>query len=761
MTQEPEFQGKIGKTLKDSDPWWPPVPSSHDGKTPNVVIMLFDDTGFGHFGCYGSTIETPHIDKLAAGGRQYTNFHTTALCSPTRASLLTGRNHHAVGMRGIADYDPGFPNMRAAVTRHAATLGEMLRDEGYATFAVGKWHLNPKEERSAAGPFTDWPLQRGFNRYYGFLGGATDQFYPDLTEDNHHVNPPKTPEQGYHLNEDLIDHSIDFVRNNKSIYPNQPFFLYLAFGATHSPHQAPESYLEKYKGKFDHGWDAVRDEWFARQIESGIIPEGTQLAPRNPGVDAWDDLSDGAKKLACKLQEAFAGFLDHTDDQIGRLITYLDRAGEIDNTIILLMADNGASQEGGPQGISAGERYSHPYLDDLDNIDEVLPDIGTPRSDPNYPWGWAQAGNTPLKWYKSTTHAGGVRDPLLVHWPEGIKNIGGVRHQFTHVTDIVPTLLDVLDISPKDSYQGYPQMPIPDNSFAYTFDDPDVSTDRGPQYFEMFGHRAIWADGWKAVARHVKNDPISDAEWELYHLDEDFSECNNLAETDPEKLRELIDLWWIEAGKNGVLPIDDRSFQLTGISKKPGGIHDGLKYHYTPPVDRLPGSIAPPLGMGEWTLDAEIERSNSDEEGVIFARGSHTSGLSLYVKDNRLQFDYNCFTEILTGTSQRELPAGECTVSARFEGEGIGGEGRVTLLVDGDEVGVLNIPLIMRGLGSTGSVASIGGDELSPTTTSYDAPFYFAGTIHTVDVEIKIYETGARLVKGNAGDIYSSNLKKD
>ena len=321
MTQEPEFQGKIGKTLKDSDPWWPPVPSSHDGNTPNVVVMLFDDTGFGHFGCYGSTIETPHIDKLAAGGLLYTNLHTTALCSPTRASLLTGRNHHAVGMRGIADYDPGFPNMRGAVTRHAATLGEMLLDEGYATFAVGKWHLNPKEERSAAGPFTDWPLQRGFNRYYGFLGGATDQFYPDLTEDNHHINPPKTPEQGYHLNEDLIDHSIDFVRNNKSIYPNQPFFLYLAFGATHSPHQAPQSYIDKYKGKFDHGWDAVRDEWFARQIESGIIPEGTQLAPRNPGVDAWDDLSDGAKKLACKLQEAFAGFLDHTDDQIGRLIS--------------------------------------------------------------------------------------------------------------------------------------------------------------------------------------------------------------------------------------------------------------------------------------------------------------------------------------------------------------------------------------------------------------------------------------------------------
>ena len=522
MTTEPEFQGTIGRSFQDSTPWWPPVPDTADGESPNVVVILFDDLGFSHFGCYGSTIGTPNIDALAEAGVRFTNFHTTALCSPTRASLLTGRNHHSIGMRGIADYDSGFPNMRGAITRNAATLAEMLRDHGYATFATGKWHLAPKEERSAAGPFDAWPLQRGFDHYYGFLSGAEDQFYPDLTEDNHHIHPPKTPDEGYHFSEDVVDHAIGYIRDHRSVYPSRPFFLYLPFGATHSPHQAPKEYIDKYAGKFDNGWDATREEWFARQLESGIVPPGTDLAPRNPGVERWEDLPENARKLAARLQEAFAGFLDHTDAQIGRLVRFLEETGDIDNTILIVTSDNGASQEGGPQGITDEARYSHPYLDDLDTIEERLEEIGGPHSSPNYPWGWAQAGNTPLKWYKSTVHGGGIRDPLVVHWPKGITDRGAIRHEFAHVTDIVPTILELLDLEAPESYRGVSQMPIHGASFAGALLGNAEVDRRAPQYFEMFGHRAIWADGWKATSRHRKNDPYSDDEWQLYHLDEDF-----------------------------------------------------------------------------------------------------------------------------------------------------------------------------------------------------------------------------------------------
>ena len=754
-----QFRGEIGRTFKESTPWWPDLPRSHDGEAPNVVVILFDDTGFSHLGCYGSNIDTKNIDALASNGLRYSNFHTTALCSPTRASLLTGRNHHAVGMRGLANYDTGFPNMRGAVSKNAATLGEILQESGYATFAVGKWHLNPVEEASAAGPFDDWPLQRGFDRYYGFLGGATDQFYPELTYDNHHVYPPTTPEDGYHLTEDLIDHSIKFINDQKSIYPKQPFFLYMGLSATHSPHQAPRSYIDKYKGRFDAGWDHVRDEWFAKQLELGIVPAETKLAPRNPGVDSWSDLSENAQKLALKLQESFAGFLDHTDDQIGRLVGHLSDSGELDNTIFLVLSDNGASQEGGAQGVSDEGRFNHPLLDNLDTVDSILEEIGSPVSSPNYPWGWAQAGNTPLKWYKSTTHAGGVRDPLIVHWPAGIKTAGEIRDQFTHVTDIVPTILNLLSLDAPESYKGIPQIPVTGESFVYTFEDRDIATERGPQYFEMFGHRAIWADNWKAVSRHRKNDAYSDDDWELYNLSEDFSECNDLSNERPEKLRELIDIWWIEAEKNDVLPLDDRSFQLLAPSRRPGAIHENLSYRYVPPLSRLTQDTSPPMGMGEWTLRADIERDQEDQGGVIFARGKRTSGLSLFIQDNFLAFDYNAFRQITKIRSDIQCPTGRFEIIIQMTGSGIGGTGEVSFEVNGEPVGGGGIPLLIRNPGGAGGNAtSIGADALSPVTDSYEAPFSFTGKIHKVEVEIQPYATGSRLVSKDSDDIYATNL---
>ena len=736
MTSTDPFEGRIGRTFRESEPWWPARRTAPQDR-PNVLVILFDDLGFAHLNCYGSSIQTPNINRLAANGLRFSNFHVAALCSPTRASLLTGRNHHTVGMRSIAATNFGYPNVRGAISQHAATMAEMLRDENYATFCVGKWHLTPAAECSSAGPYTDWPLQRGFDRFYGFLSGATDQFYPDLVYDNHQVDQPKTPEEGYHFTEDMVDRSTAFLREHESMFPQQPFFLYFTPGATHTPHHAPRDYIDRYRGKFDVGWDEIRREWYARQLELGIIPEGTELAPRNPGVLPWDDLSPNTQRFMATLQETFAGFLEHTDAQIGRLIAYLDQSGQIDNTIILLTADNGASQEGGAEGISVTARYGPPILDDVDEIQSRLDEIGGPRSSPNYPWGWAQAGNTPLKWYKQNTHGGGVRVPLIVHWPDGVADRGAIRNQFHHVSDMLPTVLETLGTSPPETYRGASQMPVSGTSFAYAFNEADTPTRKSVQYFEMLGHRGIWADGWKAVARHERNSPWSDEEWELYHVAEDFSETNNLAETEPERLRQLIDLWWVEAGRFGVLPLDDRGPQqgVLGMpAHRPGGLHEGLVYHYTPPIPHMLTEVSPLLELGPWTLDAQIERSDSADEGVIFAGGALTGGISFYLKDNTLHFDYNAFGDISVLDSAVEVPSGACTVGVRMDGDGPREDGHVTLLIDGEPVAEGDVPLAIRGYGGCG--ADIGCDGLSPVTDSYVAPFAFSGTIQSVDIVV-------------------------
>ena len=467
-------------------------------------------------------------------------------------------------MRGLSNWNTGYPNCTGSVVKSAATLAEMIRPVGYSTFAVGKWHLAPLESVSPAGPFDQWPLGRGFDRYYGFMGGETDQWRPQLYCDNRPIRQPCGPAEGYHLTEDLIDQAQAMIRSQKSAVPEKPFFTYLCFGATHAPHQAPKPFIDKYRGQFDAGWDVVREQWFERQKEMGIIPAGTQLAPRNPGVKAWDTLSSDQKTVALRLQEAFAGFLEHTDAEIGRLIAFLRDLGELDNTLILLMSDNGASQEGGPQGMVDYARYFNGYVEPIDESMARLDQIGTEHAHNNYPWGWAQAGNTPGKRYKQNTHGGGVRDPLIVHWPKGIADKGGIRPQFHHVTDITPTVLEVVGVTPPDTINGEAQMPIHGASLAYTFPN-EASSERSRkqvQYFEMLGHRGIWADGWKAVAYHEAETPFDADKWELYHLDEDFSESRDLATEKPEKLKEMIELWWAEAGRNGVLPLDDRRVEL-------------------------------------------------------------------------------------------------------------------------------------------------------------------------------------------------------
>jgi len=739
------FEGEIHRTQAESTPWWP-TPRHPGADAPNVVIILLDDTGFSHFGCYGSDLSTPAIDRLAAGGLRYTNFHVTPLCSPTRAALLTGRNHHAVGMRSISNFDSGYPHMRGSVSRHAATMAEVLRDEGYATFAVGKWHLCPMADASAAGPYDQWPLQRGFDRFYGFLEGETDQFHPELVYDNHAVDPPAGPDQGYHLSEDLVDHAIGFIHDARSIRPDRPFFTYLAFGAMHAPHQAPAAYLEKYRGRFDDGWDAARDRWFARQQALGLLPEATELAPRNPGVEAWDSLPVNQKRLAARLQEAFAAFLDHTDQQIGRFVAALENLGQLDNTLFLLLSDNGASQEGGPFGVMHEMKYFNFLVETPDEAVERLDDIGGPHSHANYPWGWAQAGNTPFKWYKQNTHEGGVHVPLIVHWPDRIGAAGQVRDQFHHVNDLAPTVYEALGIEPPAVYRGFEQMPVSGVPLTYTFDQADAPTRKHVQYYEMMGHRAIYSDGWKAVTRHQPGVPFDDDRWELYHLAEDRSECHDLAAERPDRVAELVDLWWAEAEDQGVLPLDDRTIELFFTRYRDNSPHPTSRhYTYYPPMSPLPSQVAPALGGPGWDLSATIDRPRG-AAGVLYATGTENSGLSVFVQDDRLVFDYNCFGDHHIVESDTPVPVGPSVIGVRFRREGAGGQ--ATLLIDDAPSGRLPIPFAMTLMSSVGP--SIGYDHGSPVSQRYAAPFPFGGAIRRLDIVLARRSPGGDTAQATA-----------
>lgn len=726
-----EFHGTIGTTQHDSTPWFPePVHPGEDA--PNVVVILLDDTGFAHFGCYGSEIDTTNIDRLAANGLQYTNFHVTPLCSPTRAALLTGRNHHSVGMRGLANFNTGFPNMTGHISNHAATVAEVLRDEGYTTFAVGKWHLCQMADASAAGPFDQWPLQRGFDRFYGFLEGETDQYSPDLTYDNHRVDAPATVEEGYHLSEDLVDRAIGFIHDAKSVRPDRPFFCYLAFGATHAPHQAPAEYMAKYRGRFDAGWDVAREKWFARQLQLGVVPEGTDLAPRNPGVEPWDELSENQRALAARLQEAFAAFLDHTDDQIGRFIGDLAEIGELDNTLVFVLADNGASQEGGPFGVLHEMKFFNGILETPDQAIAQVDEIGGPHSHSNYPWGWAQAGNTPFKWYKQNTHEGGVHVPLIVHWPNGIKARGGLRRQFHHVNDIVPSIYDVIDVQPPAVYRGREQMPVTGTSMRYTFADASEPSRKSVQYFEMAGHRGIYSDGWKAVTRHEARVPYDDDVWELYHVAEDFSECHDRASEMPDKLAEMIELWWREAEANGVLPLDDRLIELFGARFKDRTAHPGhRRYTYRPPMSPLPAQAGAALGGRGWDMIASIDRTAKDE-GVLYATGTENAGFSFFVQDAHLVFDYNAFGDHQILVSDREVPVGASRVGVQVRRTGAR-QGTVQLLIDDVACGSTQLPLLMTVVSSVGP--SVGNDHGSAVSDRYRAPFPFSGKLHRVDID--------------------------
>ena len=717
---------KIGRTMAESTPSWDGDIFAPPG-SPNIVYCVFDDVGYSDFGCYGSEIATPNIDRLAAGGLRYTNFHTTSLCSPTRASLLTGRNHHAVGMGTLANYDMGYPGYRGIITKDAAMMPEILRGVGYNSFAVGKWHLTPMHHTGPTGPFDQWPTQRGFDRFYGFMDGAMNQWEPFLTEDNHHVATPDDP--NYHLSIDITNRALSMITSQKSLAPEKPFFLYMAFGAGHSPHHVPKEMIDEYVPIFEKGWDVTRDERIARQKAMGIIPQDTVLPPRNPGVRAWTELNADEKRLFVRFQAAYAAMLTHTDQQIGRVIDTLETIGQLTNTIFIVMSDNGASQEGSHFGTMHQGRYFERAPITLEQSIDKIDEIGETQWFNNYPLGWAMAGNTPCKFYKQNTHGGGVRDPLVMHWPAGFdtSEAGTLRHQFHHVSDLSPTMLEVLGVGLPKTMNGVDQMPLHGTPMTYTFAGASAPTKKKVQHFEMLGHRGIVADGWKAVTLHLPRTTMDQDVWELYDLNNDFSETNDLAAAHPDKLRELEALWWEEAAKYKVLPVDDGSgSRLRRPVRK--------KFVLWPGLERVPSDASPRLTNTSHTIAAHITVPVNGCEGVLLSEGDRWGGYVMFVQDGKPCFHYHFPLERHEVRGTQNLTPGDHVITWELtKVDRASGHGKLS--VDGVEVASVDIPRIIRGWMPFNGL-HVGRNNGAPVGTSYEAPFPFTGTLHRIEVEL-------------------------
>ncbi|MFO1014296.1 MAG: arylsulfatase [Caulobacteraceae bacterium] len=718
---------KIGRTIADSTPWWPDKPKS-SGRAPNILVVLFDDVGFSDFGCYGSPIETPAIDALAAGGLRFTGFHTTAMCSTTRAALLTGRNHHSVGVGCLANFDSGFPGYRGKISHEAGTLAEMLRPAGYRNYMVGKWHVTSLTETGPTGPYDGWPLGRGFDRYYGFMDAETDQFAPELVRDNTPVDAPGGYASGYHLTDDLTDQAIRFIADHQADAPDTPWLTWVAYGACHAPHQAPMDLILKYDQVFSGGWDLERDRRLAKQKAMGIVPEKTRLPDRNHFVQPWENHSDDERRLFARLQGAFAAMLEHADQNLARLVAFLDEAGVRDDTLIIVLSDNGASQEGGPLGmVNAMGPYNgkpEPIAEKIANIDT----IGGPDSHSNFPWGWAMASNTPLKRYKQNTHGGGIRDPLVMAWPKGIAARGELRGEFRHASDLTPTILEVLGITPPATVAGVEQMPLEGESFAAALGAADPRR-QSSQYFEMFGHRGLWKDGWKAVAYHMPGTPFDQDQWELYHLDADFSENDDLAATEPERLKALVDEWWAQAESHKVLPLDDRfAARFAENAARYQGARKSFVFHAG--MGHLPTDVCPDVRSRSFEIEA-YTRLKAGDEGVLIAHGDMTCGYSLYVQNGRLHYDMNVGGQHLIISSDRPVPeSGRHVLGVRVDNTPA--KRVITLTIDGVAVGSGENALAFTSFISWSGL-DIGRDRGSPVSL-YEAPFSFTGNLTKVTV---------------------------
>lgn len=753
------FPGVIGRTTDESSPAWP-APTRAKPGAPNVVTIVLDDTGYGQLGCFGSPISTPVFDALAATGLRYNNMHTTALCSPSRSCIVSGRNHHSNGMAAITELASGYPGYDGVMPFENGLLSEMLLEHGYNTFMVGKWHLTPSNQETAAGPYTRWPLARGFERFYGFLGGDTSQWYPDLVYDNHQVDPPKTPEQGYHLTEDLIDKSIQFIADAKQVDPDKPFHLHLCFGATHAPHHVPKEWADKYTGQFDDGWDAYRERVFAAQKHLGIVPADAELSRHDPDVPDWDTLPEPARRLFSRMMEVFAGFLEHTDHHLGRLIDFLRAQGQLENTIVMVVSDNGASAEGGPTGTTNEAQFFNNAQEPLEDSLKVIDDIGGPAHFNHYPWGWTWAGNTPFRRWKRETYRGGSTDPFIVSWPAGIAAQGEIRDQYAHIVDMVPTLLDLLGLPAPATIRGVTQSPLQGVSFAHTLDDRAAVSHHHTQYFEMLGHRAIYHDGWRAVCpwpgpsfaeagmpfgQPISADTLSmlDAtSWELYHVAEDPAENHNVADEHRDRLIAMIATWYVEAGKYGVMPVDGSGLARI-IAEKPLVSVPRSRYTYRPHTQSIPFFAGPRVLNRPHSITATVDLPADGADGVLLSQGSAAGGYSFYIKSGRLHYVHNYVGRALYSVSSPEiLPTGTHDLKFEFEPtgppdlpQGKGTPGRLQLYVDGALVANTEAPVTTPFMLNPGAL-TCGSNPGSPVTPEYRSPFAFTGVIHEVTVDV-------------------------
>ncbi|GAB3432106.1 arylsulfatase [Actinophytocola sediminis] len=751
------FPGRIGRTYKESEPAFPMPPAAPDG-APNVLYLIIDDIGFGWTEPFGGLIRTPNIQRLADNGLRYTNFTTTALCSPTRSCLITGRNHHSVGMANITELATGYPGYNARQPQSKAGIPAMLHEHGYTSFCVGKWHNTPAEDTSIAGPYDRWPTGPvfGFDRFYGFLGGDSDQWYPKLFVDREPIDQPRLPSDGYHLSEDLVDRTTSWLAQHRSVAPDKPWLTWLAFGACHAPHHVAPQWTDRYRGRFDLGWDAYREQVLRRQKEMGILPEHTRLAPMLEGVQRWDSLSADEKTLFTRMAEVYAGFMEHTDAQIGRLIDFLEATGQLDNTLIFVfVGDNGSSGEGTLNGLFNEQSVANMIPETVAQNLARLDHLGQPGSYNHYPIGWAIAGNTPFQLCKQYVHFGGVRNPLVVHWPAGIAARGGLRHQYHHVTDIVPTVLEAIGVQAPRFVNTVQQEPIEGMSMRYSFDDPDAPTTHRTQYFEMLGNRGLIQDGWKVVTYHGRKPWENRAawgfdqdSWELYDLTEDPSESTNLMHgrdssdlNDPmvKKLIDLVGLWWAEAGKNQVLPLDDRLMERA--LGREGLYADRDQLTFYPGAVRIQEFAGPDTKNRSWTMTAEIEVPDGGAHGPIVAMGGDSAGFSLYLKHSVPTFCYNLPGPVYTYLRATEpLGAGRHTLRYEFEktgAEAFGAGGNARLLVDGAEVARGTIDRTV-GIGySMDETFDIGWDKGSPVSPEYGPISQFTGRVVKVDFDLQ------------------------
>jgi len=735
-----EFKGRIAERYADSEEWWPEPVKAPKG-APNIIIFLLDDVGYAQLGCFGGLISTPNINKLAADGLRYNNFHTTALCSPSRACLMAGRFPHSIGLGSHSLTAMGFPGYNAMIPEDAQSVAKSLQLNGYTNYALGKWDHTPLYEVSQIGPFKRWPSGEGFDHYYGFMAADAHQFRPVIWSDHTPVEPGSM-NSDYILDEDLADRTIEYITGHKSIDPDRPFMVFWATGSMHSPHHAPQKYIDKYKGKFDMGWDKARQIILERQKKMGIVPPDTVLTERVADIAAWDSLDEQEKRLYAKQMEVFAAQMEYCDLQIGRIIGTLERMGELDNTLIMVTSDNGASGEGGLSG-SFNETY---ILNGLQTPLEAnlqhMHHWGGPDTYPHYHAGWAMAGNTPFRYFKQSVHRGGQHDPLIISWPKGINAKGEIRTQYHHLADIAPTLVEVTGVPFMAEIDGVEQKPFDGISMAYTFGNGSAANRKKVQYYEMYGNRAIWAAGWKAVTLHAKRMPwevnvklpFDRDKWELYHVEEDFSESKDLAAQHPDKLAEMIALFDEQAWKYNVYPLHDD--MIMRLARQQDRLFKGRKVftYYYPGAIRIAEKASAPVKNRSHTIETLINLTGT-EEGIIVACGAFTGGYCMFIKDGRLYYDYNYYNGVYYALESPPLPKGKTELKFNFIKTG-DYKGTGELYVNGSKVDTVDMPAMHLSTFSLSETFDVGQDTGTPVSAKYKSPFAFKGQLDKVVITL-------------------------